>query len=44
MEKKLEELEKEELIKLSRERGREGTDANGILKDFHGTVVHDSLR
>jgi transposase len=29
---------------VSRERGREGTDANGILKEFHGTAVHDSLR
>ena len=29
---------------VSLERGREGTDANGILKDFHGTAVHDSLR
>jgi transposase len=29
---------------VSRERGREGTDANGILKDFHGVSVHDSLR
>lgn len=29
---------------VSRERGREGTDANGILKDFHGIAVHDSLR
>jgi transposase len=29
---------------VSRERGREGTDANGVLKDFHGTAIHDSLR
>jgi transposase len=29
---------------VSQERGREGTDANGILKDFHGTAVHDCLR
>jgi transposase len=29
---------------VSRERGREGTDTNGILKEFHGTAIHDSLR
>jgi transposase len=29
---------------VSRKRGREGTDANGVLKDFQGTAVHDSLR
>jgi transposase len=29
---------------VSRERGRKGTDANGILKDFRGTAIHDSLR
>jgi transposase len=29
---------------VSRERGREGTDANGILKDFSGTAIRDSLR
>jgi transposase len=29
---------------ISRERGKAGTDTNGILKDFHGTAVHDSLR
>jgi transposase len=29
---------------ISQKRGREGTDANGVLKDFEGTAIHDSLR
>jgi transposase len=29
---------------VSEKRGTEGTDANGVLKDFQGTAVHDSLR
>jgi transposase len=29
---------------VSRGRGREGTDANGVLKEFQGIAVHDSLR
>jgi transposase len=29
---------------VSQKRGTEGTDANGVLKDFQGTAVHDSLR
>jgi transposase len=29
---------------VSQKRGVEGTDANGVLRDFQGTAVHDSLR
>jgi transposase len=29
---------------VSPKRGKEGTDANGVLKDFHGIVVHDCLK
>jgi transposase len=29
---------------ISMKRGRVGTDANGVLKDFRGTAIHDSLR
>jgi transposase len=29
---------------VSQKRGTEGTDANGVLKDFQGIAVHDSLR
>ncbi|MDR3230751.1 MAG: transposase, partial [Synergistaceae bacterium] len=29
---------------VSQKRGTEGTDANGVLRDFQGTAIHDCPR